>query len=320
MHGSRFNQPDVAVTSHAITGRSGRVTGGVNRFVDTARLLSELLMRRPEYCQRWQRRIQRGAATTSLSRAAVARVIAEYLWDTGERAETCDSLPRGIKDRVGRALDGTVLSAETLRWFVDAFAITDPDATRLWAAHSGARPPELLAGPRHRTVAVFERHQVDRDGLATGHWTTQAITATTAPMDTYLHVSQRDGVEVSVDHGGQLGRRLPLGQGLAATEILLTRPVPRGETTSLRYRDRYFNRAARASEYRRYADGPAENIDLLVAFDPARRPSLVWWTLWGDDPDGQIVAEEPTELDAECTAHRFLSSVERAVVGFRWAW
>ena len=109
MHGSRFNQPDVAVTSHAITGRSGRVTGGVNRFVDTARLLSELLMRRPEYCQRWQRRIQRGAATTSLSRAAVARVIAEYLWDTGERAETGDSLPRGSKDRVGRARAGEVV-------------------------------------------------------------------------------------------------------------------------------------------------------------------------------------------------------------------
>ncbi|WP_305790183.1 hypothetical protein [Symbioplanes lichenis] len=99
-----------------------------------------------------------------VNQAAVAGVIQEYLWDAGERSETDTALRRRLKDRVSRALTGASLSAETLRWFVKAFTMTDHDAAALWAllegreaategvSHTLSRHREMVSRQRHRTV------------------------------------------------------------------------------------------------------------------------------------------------------------------------
>jgi hypothetical protein len=71
---------------------------------------------------------------TGLSQAAVAKVIEEYLWDSGERSENTTGLARQLKDRVSRALNGEGLSTETLGWFIAAFDMDKGDENHLWAA------------------------------------------------------------------------------------------------------------------------------------------------------------------------------------------
>jgi hypothetical protein len=67
----------------------------------------------------------------TLSQSAAAQVIAEHLWDSGERSDAETGLPRGLKDRVHRTLRGEALSGETLSWLIDAFQMTDQDALAL---------------------------------------------------------------------------------------------------------------------------------------------------------------------------------------------
>lgn len=73
-----------------------------------------------------------------INNAAVARVIAEYLWESGLRPDTDTELPRKLRDRVGRALSGTSLSVETLNWFIDAFQLEPALAENLRGALAGA--------------------------------------------------------------------------------------------------------------------------------------------------------------------------------------
>src|ERR1700730_13667961 len=94
---------------------------GAGQIRATGELLQSLLLQRQAYLDQWRRFQRRGPAREALSQSAVAQVIAEYLWDAGERPETEISLPRGLKDRVHRALRGEVLTAETLNWFIGAF-------------------------------------------------------------------------------------------------------------------------------------------------------------------------------------------------------
>src|SRR5690349_20258332 len=70
-----------------------------------AALLRELLVGDERYRRQWQECSRR--RSSSLNQAAVARVLALHLWDHGERSDTAVSLPRELKDRVSRALNGT---------------------------------------------------------------------------------------------------------------------------------------------------------------------------------------------------------------------
>ena len=99
--------------------------------------LLEILSQPGKVRARWELRIDRPSSAI-LNEAAVARVLAEYLWDTGERPDADKDLPRRLRDRVGRALDGTVLSGETLRWFIGAFELDARTAEHLTHLRTGA--------------------------------------------------------------------------------------------------------------------------------------------------------------------------------------
>jgi len=106
-------------------------------LTETAAYLHELLVRPGKYRTLWEQRVDR-PSELSINEAAVARVLAEYLWESGERPDTDTDLPRRLRDRVSRALTASSLSAETLRWFVKAFAIDQRTAHHLMNLRTGA--------------------------------------------------------------------------------------------------------------------------------------------------------------------------------------
>lgn len=100
-----------------------------------ADLLRHHLLTDPRCRRRWQSRASR-SRRGSLNQAAIAQVLAEWLWDNGEELESDVLLPRRLKDRVSRALsplEGP--SARSLTMFIEAFDIRQEVAEQLWAAH-----------------------------------------------------------------------------------------------------------------------------------------------------------------------------------------
>ena len=59
--------------------------------------------------------------------------------------------------------------------------------------------------------------------------------------------------------------------------------------------------------------------DLRGEFHPDRLPDTVWWAVW-DGLEGEIAEQERVTLDIQHSAHRYLRSLEKAVVGFHWSW
>ncbi len=293
-------------------------------------LLRELLSTNPRYRQRWQIRVRRNR-TDDLSQAAVAEVLALYLWEVGERADSDTSLARDLKDRVRRALLGQGMSAETLTWFVAAFDLTDQDAGRLWAAHSGDdsgqrgiahtihTPREMARPQRHRTVSLFERYRIDATGALTERHTWHTIMAQVDGVDSFVFNHEPMPARVEVALGGRVGEHLRYGDGLQSEVIILSRTLRRGDTTAVEYRTTYGPSAQRPTEVRRPARGRSENVDIAVMFHEARLPAEVWWCVWADHLDQAVVVREPVALE-RAVVHRFVPFIEQTVVGFQWRW
>ena len=101
----------------------------------TATVLTEILLTDLRAGRRWLRHTQRLGGRQP-NQAGVAWVLALALWDRGEIPESRRTLPRSLKDRVSRALNGRLVSASTLALFVDAFELTEDQEHRLYTAWS----------------------------------------------------------------------------------------------------------------------------------------------------------------------------------------
>lgn len=292
-------------------------------------LLRQLLSSDPRYRVLWRKRVAR--ARTGLSQAAVAKVLEEYLWDSGERSEDAMQLARQIKDRVARALNGEVLSAETLRWFIEAFCIDEPDEARLWGtfiadesevigiSHTLRGRREMVRRQCHRTTSLIERYSVDRCGSLAYRRTHHTIQAIEDGVDIYIFNHEPQASAIEVVHGGRLGERYEYGGGLTSVEIILDRSLNKAESTILEYHTHFELQPAALTEVRRAAFGRSENIDYAVEFDKARIPRSAWWCAWDDHFGGNRVLEETVSVRND-SIRRFLPYIEEAVVGFRWDW
>ncbi|QIQ02254.1 hypothetical protein [Streptomyces liangshanensis] len=107
------------------------------------RHLAELLARPGPYRDRWLRQVVRATAEP-VNQAAVARVLAHWLWLNGDAAGS-ELLPRALRDRVSRALGGQLLSADTLRLFTAAFTMDEQDESALWTLLDERLPPTEAA-------------------------------------------------------------------------------------------------------------------------------------------------------------------------------
>jgi hypothetical protein len=295
-------------------------------------MLRTLLLHRKEYAELWQCRQKRARPRGTLNQAAIAQVIADYLWESGERLDTDIELPRRLKDPIGRALTGVGISAQVLDWFIEAFRMESEDARLLRAAlHDGLptgipvsntlRPPQELPIPqRHRTMAVFERRVIGADGAPVTHHANRAIKAETEPVYFYPCRQFSGATEMIMLRGGTItARHKPPGSS-PILEITLSTPLSVGQVGSLEYQANFPPGSGAVTEYRQVAHARANNVDIVVQFHRARLPTRVWWAVWDDYRGGRILAEEPVDLDSDGCVHRYLPYLENAAVGFRWEW
>jgi hypothetical protein len=304
-----------------------------DRLRATGELLQGLLLQRPAYAGQWQQFQRRGLGREVLSQSAVAQVIAEHLWDSGERSDTETQLPRGLKDRVHRALRGEALSGETLNWFIDAFHMSDQDSRQLReclaTGQSGLgnpvidtlRLPQWLPIPqRHRTVAAFERQTIGLDQRVIAHRTTRAIMACEDGVDSYPYRFVPGASKVVVLHGGRASTLHEPAGSSPILDITLSTRLRRGQIASFEYQVEFSPNADIACEYRRVAHARADNIDVVIQFHPRRLPDRLWWTVWDDYQNGNVLQQEEVTLDPDGCVHRFIPYLENAAAGFCWKW
>jgi hypothetical protein len=304
-----------------------------DRAQSVAHLLEKFLLERDDYAKLWQNCQKRARPVGALNQAAIAQVIAEYLWDTGERLDTETDLPRILKDPVHRALQGKGISPQMLTWFIKAFEMTEVDARQLRTALIGPLslnetpvtdtlrlPQELPIPQRHRTLAVFERRVIGPNGAPVAHHASRAILAHQGTVSFYPCRQLASAAEVQVLCGGTVTARHEPPGSSPILEITLSRPLPAGQVASLEYQASFGPSASVVTEYRQVAHARANNVDIVVQFSHERLPRQVWWAIWDDHHGGTILAEHPVPLDPGGRVHRYLPYLENAAVGFRWEW
>jgi hypothetical protein len=307
-----------------------------------AAYLRELLLRPGRYRRRWEQYAERSRAG-QVNHLAVAEVLARYRWRHPRTQGDSDVLPRQLKDTVLRALSGKMLSRATLTLFIDAFGLTDAEADRLLRLAAGSSRISVLSGPRamrpdviaevaealgppaYQTVSLHDHVHVGADRLITRARTLKVIEATADGVDRIPFIYDTDAVTLEVGQGceGVSGDLRQIREDVFITDILLAKNLSLGETLTLEYWNSFHYRDDRIDagkrEYRRASMRRAENFDIRVEFHPRRLPRGVWWAVW-DGVDGDVITEEPAGLDSQHSVHRYMRSLERTVVGFRWAW
>ncbi|MFH5821624.1 hypothetical protein [Georgenia sp. AZ-5] len=299
---------------------------------EVCRHLVALLAERAAYRSRWAVHMRRSSGQ-QVHQGAVAQVLAEYLWESGEVADSERDLPRRLKDRVNRALTGHFIAAATLRLFIEAFDMSDKDANQLWALFMNADSEDLSVlraaaddgAPLSPTVGyeslvVHELHRVGPDGLPAEHRTLQVIRAL-EPMDRYVYQFDTHAAAVEVVRGGRAGpvRRSSMS-GLYGVELALTNPLAPGETASLEYRTAFSFSEEPPPNFRRGSRRRIGNLEIYVQFHPARVPRRVWWARWDNIWSDEPVSRHEVRLSADLDVHRFLPALEGEIVGFVWEW
>jgi hypothetical protein len=304
------------------------------------RYLRELLLRPGRYRQLWESRAER-TRPGAINHLAVANVLAHHLWTAPRATGSSDVLARQLKDTVGRALSGQVLSRSTLALFVAAFDFTPQEEDRLWRLWRGSGRITVLAGPRamrpgsvakvvselgprrHQTVSLHDHVYVGADRRLTRTRTMQVVEAIVDGLDTipYLYDTSAVSLELGQGCAGPPGPFRRIGDVLYATDIPLTRTLGLGETLTLEYWTCYEYDLAdpEEREYRRAVMATLENFDMRVEFHPDQLPAAVWWAVW-DGMEGEVLDQELAVPDNQHSVHRYLRSLERSVVGFHWSW
>jgi len=307
-----------------------------------AKYLRELLTQQGRYRRRWEQHVVR-SRSGDITQLAVAEVLAQHLWSHPRVAADEDVLPRQLKDTVARALSGTLLSRPTLALFIDAFRISDADASRLWRLWEGSGRISVLSGPRamevriekdlrsafgpprHQTLSLHDHVYVGSDGRIARTRTLQVVEAVADSLDRipYLYDTKAVTLEVGQGCGDLIGELYQVSDDVYATMIPLAKELSVGETSSIEYTTTYGYPGnlddPQEREFRRAVMRRLENIEIRVEFHPDMLPAHVWWGVW-DGLDGDLVEREPVSLGGQHEVHRYLRSVEKTVVGFRWSW
>jgi hypothetical protein len=300
------------------------------RVQATAARLRELLTDHDPYRRRWEQSPQlHQHKGREINQSMVCQVLAAYLWQAGEAEHDLD-LPRRLKDKVSRALAGSVLSNSTLDLFVEAFAMSQLHRAELWALLSGgdparvvvvpleeAMPTRLVDSSRYQTISLHEFHTVGADGLPAAHRTLHVIRALERVCG-YTYRFDTSAAVVEVLRGGTAGPVYRTAEpDIHAVDIVFHRPLDAGETTSFEYRTLFHYATAPPTEFRRACHRPVANVELHVQFDPDLLPEAVWWTSW-DRLDGPVAYEKLMESGPDGSVHQYVDAFE-GIAGFHWS-
>jgi len=302
-----------------------------------AEYLRELLLKPGAYRDAWRLLVPAPAQRDGvINQMAVAEILAGHL--------QAGTLPghRQLRDVVADSITGRQLPREFLQLFIDAFGFTDDEASRLWRLWNGTRTIRVITGakavptadgqslsqalgkPRHSTVALHDHIQVGADGRIDQARVNQVVEAIVDGMDRVPFVGDTNAFTLEAGEGLEgVGEVRRVSENVFAAEFLLPKTLSLGDTATLQYRVTYrfpgnFDDPDELS-WRRGANRRLENLDMRVAFHPDRLPSRVWWATW-DGIDGPLIRQEEVQLDNQHSAHRFLRSAEKTVVGFHWTW
>jgi hypothetical protein len=235
-------------------------------------------------------------------------------------------------DTVRGALDGTSLSPETLERFLEAFDLSPRHAARLRGLLRGSDSVRAITGsalsdlyrqsgpPRHETLSVHELHTLGPDGLPQEHQTIQVIRSTVDSFDTYPYRFDTDELVVEVVRGGRVGDMYRVTEGLYGVDIVLDRPLARGETALMHYRVTFLYRTPPPPEFRRGVLGSMRDVTLWLQFHPDRVPARTWLARWDRLDHAAVIEEQAVELDDEFSVHVRYGAVEDSIVGFHWSW
>jgi hypothetical protein len=250
-------------------------------------------------------------------------------------------VPHQLRGVVSEALSGRALSLDTLRLFTDAFGFSAHEADRLKRLRTGSARIRIVSGreavsaerelvdvlgPRlHQTLSLHDHVYVGSDRRIDRARMLQVIEAIVPGVDRIPFLCDTNVLSIEVGQGGKelSGDVKQIRHGIFFTEILLSRTLDLGETITLEYwlSYRFPGDATDHSEreFRRGVLRQVANLDMRVEFHRDRLPTRVWWARW-DGAEGDILEEEEVTLDRQHSVHRYVESVEKTVVGFRWSW
>jgi hypothetical protein len=293
-----------------------------------------LLLKQGAYRDRWEA-YAHDIIPGEVNQSAVCQVIAQHLWDRGERSEADIQLPRKLKDRISRALSDEELSLETLRWLVAGFRLAAHDAQRVYELYRAEIAPRTIVGdlppraasagvraPVHQTALLFEHHYIGSAGMPVRHHTQQTIFSLVDGLESYRYGIDTREAEVRVRRGGKPSEIYPMDDTHYALNIVFPHPLSYGEEHYLDYWTLLHYSVPPPAEFRRATHQRVEHLDMRVEFHPQKRPSRLWWAQWRDyrDVRAELIEREMMPLDEELSARKYLDAVERAVVGFYWEW
>jgi len=231
-----------------------------------------------------------------------------------------------------RALAGQELAPATLELFIGAFELSPRHATRLRDLLSGSDSVRVITSdalaelyrdtgpPRHDTLALHELHTLGPDGWPAEHQTIQVIKSTVDLLDTCPYRFDTDQLVFEVVRGGRVGDTYRVTDSFFGIDIVLDRPLGRGETTLMHHRTTFAYRTAPEPEFRRGVVGTMRDVTLWVRFHPDRLPARIWRGRWDRLDHANVVEEELIEMDDEFSVQARFDSVTDAIVGFHWAW
>jgi hypothetical protein len=316
--------------------------GNVESKRAAAEYLRQLLLRPGPYRDAWRQHVARPRDGV-INQMAVAEVIAARLRSSPGHPGDAQVMPYQLRDTVSGALSGRQLNSTARQLFVDAFGFAQHEADRLRRLSEGSSRISVLSGShavpdhaeqdvdqalgprRHQTVSLHDHIYVGADGRIEGVRTMQVIEALAPDLDRIPFLCDTSVTTLEAGQGckGLTGELHQIGPGVFGTEILLARTLAVEETITLEYRVNYqfpgdFTDPTE-TEHRRAVIRSLENLDMRVQFHPGRLPAHVWWARW-DGVEGGVLDREVVTLDSQHSAHRYLRSLDKTVVGFYWQW
>jgi hypothetical protein len=291
-----------------------------------AQRLTALLGRNP-YRRRWQ--VHSTVRRAELSRAAIAAVLAEHLYERGEVGD--EHRARSLENRVGRALNGLRMSDGTLELFIAAFEFAPEHADELrdllrgrssrsqlvvGAALEGERP---VPARTSRTLQLAEEHSIGADRSPRQHLTRQLLEAVTW-TDRYHYAFDTEHATVTVLAGGlpTTAFRVP-GTPIHVVEIELDRPLLPGQTTHLEYRTVFSYPEPPAPVFRRGVSPSVRHLAVTVRFDPAVQPRAVLLGRWDSVEATEPAETVPVQLVGGQTSFELVPD-RQCAIGYTWQW
>jgi hypothetical protein len=307
-----------------------------------AEYLRQLLLKPGRYREAWQRYVSRPRDDV-INQLAVAELLVDHLRSAERRPGSAQVMAYQLRDTVAGALSGRQLSQQILDLVIDAFDMSEHESGRLRRLWSGATTISVVSGThavpvtaeqqvdaavgkrRHHSLSLHDHIWVTPDCRIDRARTMQVIEATAQGVDRIPFMCDNNVLTLEVGQGCKElnGPIRKIGGDVFATEILLARTLDLGETLTLEYwlSYRYPGDVADPAEreYRRAVMRAVDNLDMRIEFHPDRLPVQVWWARW-DGIEGGVLDQELVTLDSQYSAHRFLRSLDRTVVGFHWRW